>query len=297
MQISSALPSDLGERLERLIADIEREQGAPPFGEILLAAMRENRECIGLVADRNGMPEAYGYATPGPGRKIWNLEVAAPAGLYNRILERMLDRLEADGVPEAVLWIHSRAVDPSTDRVHLERALYRMSASLPIVDSTVPPEDVVIRSMDVADDAAALMDVNNRAFGNHPEQGGWTPRDLETRLAFEWFDPAGVRTAWMGRRMVAFNWTKVHSKPGPDGETVGEIYSIAVHPSFQQRGLGRIIAVEGLRYLASERGADRAILYVDASNSTALQLYRSLGFATDHVDRAYRWKSSNMSAS
>lgn len=292
MQISSALPSDLGGRLERLIADIEREQGAPPFGEILLAAMRENRECIGLVAERNGVPRAYGYATPGPGGKIWNLEVAADAGLYSWFLERMLDRLEADGVAEAVLWIHSRAIDPPTDRVHPERALYRMSTGLPIVDTAVPPEGVIIRSMDIESDASALIDVNNRAFGNHPEQGGWTPRDLETRLAFEWFDPAGVRTAWIGRRMVAFNWTKVHSKPGPDGETVGEIYSIAVHPSFQQRGLGRIIAVEGLRYLASKRGADRAILYVDSSNSAALELYRSLGFTTDHADRAYRWKSS-----
>lgn len=292
MQVRSATPHQLGEGLWQLIAGIEQEQGAPPFGEIQLAAMREgNHGSLGLVAERKGEPAAYGFAVPGPDGGIWILELAAGAGIYGWFLERALERLEAAGAEEAVLWVHSESVEPPLQLVRPDRALYRMSAALSLTDPPVPPSGVTIRGMDVRRDSSALIALNNRAFREHPEQGGWTRRDLETRLALDWFNPAGVRTAWIGSRLVAFNWTKVHPDPGPSGETVGEIYSIAVDPSFQGRGLGRTIAVEGLRYLAAEGCAARAILYVDSSNTAALDLYRSLGFATEHVDRAYRWRA------
>ncbi|MCY4372100.1 MAG: mycothiol synthase [bacterium] len=292
MQVRKATPHQLGERLWQLIADVERQHGVPPFGEIQLAAMAEGEpESLGVVAERNGGTEAYGFAVPTPDRGIWTLELAAGPGIYDWFLERVLEVLEAAGVAEVVLWVHSPAVEPPLRLVRPERALYRMSAAITATDPPVPPDGVTIRGVDVPRDAPALIRLNNQAFGDHPEQGGWTPRDLETRLALSWFDPAGLRTAWMGSRLVAFNWTKVHPEPGPSGETVGEIYSIAVDPSFQGRGLGRTIAVEGLRYLAANRGAGRAILYVDSSNTAALELYRSLGFATEHVDRAYRWKA------
>ena len=70
---------------------------------------------------------------------------------------------------------------------------------------------------------------------------------------------------------------------------MGEIYAIAVSPSLQGLGLGRVVAVDGLRYLAECRGATKAILYVDSSNVAAVALYHSLGFVTEHTDRAYRW--------
>lgn len=292
MQVRSATPQQLGERLWQLIADVEREQGVAPFGEIQLAAMREgNPESLGVVAERNGCPEAYGFAAPAADRRTWTLELAAATGIYGWFLEHVLEWLEATGVTEAVLWVHSPAVEPPLKLVYPERALYRMTAALTRVDSPVPPEGVTIRAMDVRRDAPALIELNNRAFGDHPEQGGWTPRDLETRLTLSWFDADGVRTAWIGSRLVAFNWTKVHPEPGPSGEIVGEIYSIAVDPSFQGKGLGKTIAIEGLRFLADDRRAGRAILYVDSSNDAALGLYRSLGFETDHVDRAYRWRA------
>ena len=292
MQVRSATPHELGQRLWHLIAGIERQQGAPPFGEIQLAAMRErDHASLGVVAERNGEPAAYGFAVQGPDRGIWILELAAGAGIYGWFLERALERLEAAGAQEAVLWVHSESVKPPLQLVHPERTLYRMSVALTLTDPPVPPEGVTIRGMNVRRDASALIELNNRAFRDHPEQGGWERRDLETRLALDWFNPAGVRTAWIGSRLVAFNWTKVHPEPGPGGETVGEIYSIAVDPSFQGRGMGRTIAVEGLRYLAVAGGAGRAILYVDSSNTAALDLYRSLGFTTEHVDRAYRWQA------
>ena len=74
---------------------------------------------------------------------------------------------------------------------------------------------------------------------------------------------------------------------------MGEIYAIAVSPAVQGRGLGRAVALEGLRYLAGRRGATRAMLYVDSSNKPAIQLYRTLGFVTEHTDRAYRWTAAS----
>lgn len=61
---------------------------------------------------------------------------------------------------------------------------------------------------------------------------------------------------------------------------------IAVDPSRQGSGLGRALVLGGLASLA-ERGCRTGMLYVDASNQSAVGLYRALGFDVHHVDRAY----------
>ena len=290
MQVRRALPDELGDRLWRLIVDVEQQQAAPPFGEVLLTAMTEpGHEGIGVAAERKGELVAYGFAAPNPDGRVWTLELADASSAYGWFLGQVLDRLAVDGVEEAVLWLHTSVVEAPSNLVSRERDLHRMASDLPVEDDRAPPAGVVIRGLDVDRDGAALIELNNRAFAGHPEQGGWTTRDLDRRLAMSWFDPCGVRTAWIGGRMAAFNWTKVHRDPAPDGGAVGEIYSIGVDPSHQGRGLGRAIALDGFRYLAVRRSVTRAILYVDSSNTAAMRLYRSLGFVTEHVDRAYRW--------
>jgi mycothiol synthase len=68
---------------------------------------------------------------------------------------------------------------------------------------------------------------------------------------------------------------------------LGEIYVIAVNPRHHGQGWGRSLTVAGLEYLAG-RGVRHGMLYTEADNTTAIGLYRSLGFTFDHVDRSYR---------
>ncbi|WP_320664706.1 ribosomal protein S18-alanine N-acetyltransferase [Prochlorococcus sp. MIT 1223] len=56
-----------------------------------------------------------------------------------------------------------------------------------------------------------------------------------------------------------------------------QITSIAVHPSHQQRGLGRKV-LNQLLSKAHELGGDKAFLEVKSTNSAAISLYLSLDF-------------------
>ena len=246
-----------------------------------------------MAAERDGELMAYGFTVANPDRRTWTLEVAAASDLYGRFLEGLLDLLVARGVRQVVLWVHSTSLEPQPDLFLPERYLHRMAAGLPVAFDPVPPEGVLFRGFDPGRDSPALIELNNLAFAGHPEQGGWTSQDLKQRMDLPWFDPSGIRTAWIAGRMAAFNWTKVHPGPTSRGDKVGEIYAIAVRPSLHRRGMGRAVAAEGLRYLARRRGVTRAMLYVDSSNEAAMQLYASLGFTIEHTDRAYRWVAAH----
>ncbi len=76
---------------------------------------------------------------------------------------------------------------------------------------------------------------------------------------------------------------KVHDKPK---ERIGEIYVIAVNPSFQGRELGARLAIAGLTHCANI-GCNVGMLYVDADNTPARKMYENLGFVTHQQDRAF----------
>jgi mycothiol synthase len=159
------------------------------------------------------------------------------------------------------------------------RELLQMRRPLP----TGLPFDVATRPFVPDVDDAAWVEVNNRAFAAHPEQGGWTVETLRRRRAEPWFDPDGFLLHERDGRLAGFCWTKLHSELDPP---VGEIYVVGVDPDFQGLGLGRQLTLAGLDWI-HRRGMDTGMLYVDAANIAARTMYEHLGFTVSRTDRAY----------
>ncbi len=186
-------------------------------------------------------------------------------------------RLTAHAGPGRSIWIHGTEASLAEAMTHegyrSERTLWQMRAALPV--SVEPLETRAFTD----DDAAAFIDVNNRAFSWHPEQSGMTMARLAEQQAEPWFDPDGFRLYEREGRLAGFCWTKVHSTP----ERLGEIYVIAVDPDFGGQGLGARMTAAGLASLHA-RGLDTAMLYVESDNTPAVAVYRRLGFAVHRED-------------
>jgi mycothiol synthase len=132
-------------------------------------------------------------------------------------------------------------------------------------------------------DEQQWLDLNNAAFAQHPEQGGWTMDTLNSRMQQEWFDVSGFRVHRRNDVIASFCWTKIHHE---NNIVMGEIYVIAVQPDLAGQGLGRKIAIAGLD-AAFQKGADYAMLYVDADNASAVAMYGSLGFSVHHEEHSF----------
>ena len=132
------------------------------------------------------------------------------------------------------------------------------------------PAGVRVRPFEVGRDEAAWLEVNNRAFAGHAEQGGWTESTLARRIAEPWFDPSLFLLAFDAVGLVGFNWIKVH-EAHDRGPALGEIYVIGVDPRAQGTGLGRALAIAGLQAV-HERGIDTGMLFCAADNEAALAL-------------------------
>ena len=57
----------------------------------------------------------------------------------------------------------------------------------------------------------------------------------------------------------------------------GFLQRLAVDPDHQRHGVGRALALDGLRWM-TRRGAERAMVNTQENNTTALALYEDLGF-------------------
>ena len=124
-------------------------------------------------------------------------------------------------------------------------------------------------------DEAAWLEVNNRAFANHPEQGAWIEATLARRMAEPWFDPSTLRARV--RRptgLAGFNWCKVHPPPRDAIRRSARSSSSASIPVCAGSGLGRPLALEGLARLARSRCSRRDRCSPHADNARALKLYR-----------------------
>lgn len=259
--------------------------GVAPLGEAAVRDLEAPGPDSFVVIDGDAIVHAM--RTP----KRWTVGVI-PGRSNRRAIETTLGAIDERSGGAVTLWI------TGADRAELgtvtgevrdaglvcARRLRRLEITLPIEVRPLPP-GVTIDAFDAATDVDAWLTVNNRAFVEHPEQGGWDAETFAARRAEAWFRPEDLRVARLDGRLVASCWTKRTDDPGRP--PIGEIYVVGVDPGARGIGLGPAVVTEGLDHLARRCGASIGMLYVDADNTAAVGLYDRLGFRPVREDHAF----------
>ena len=243
----------------------------------------------GAVAGDGGPVTAYAQLVRSPADPTWLAEVLVPvaesgalADVGAPLLTRCLHGAADLGGGDVHLWAAGATAAHAelAARAGLApyRALHQMERPLPVEERT----DLVTRGFR-PDDLDAVVEVNRLAFAHHPAQGDMTRAMFEERMAEPWFDPEGLRIVDLDGRVAGFCWTKLFTWETP---VLGEIHVICVHPDFAGRHLGRGLVLAGLQHLHAT-GATVGMLFVEADNDAALELYRKLDFVVVRTDRAF----------
>jgi mycothiol synthase len=268
-----------------------RADGVAPLSEQGLLHVRYGggRGAADLLAGSDGQLAGYARLDPPAGGEPASGElVIDPAfrrrGLGRALADAMAARAGAGGLR---VWAHgdlpaARALAAAAG-FERTRSLWQMRR--PLAEPLAEPRlaaGLEVRAFQPGQDEDAWLALNAAAFATHPEQGAWTPADLEQREREAWFDPAGFFLAVRGDRLAGFHWTKIHPAEG-EAPATGEVYVVGVDPAERGTGLGRALTLIGLGYLR-DRGLGEVLLYVDESNGAAIRLYESLGFTRWSAD-------------
>jgi mycothiol synthase len=289
-RIRSATPADRTE-IDALIARVTVRSDIPALTEYKLRALAGAVPGRGAVGFADGRLVGFAQAAwhPGSGQTdhgYWALEAATEPGAVHDVV-RLLDHTAAqtpEGEP-ALVWAADAGLGDLLRAAGFEevRRIDRMSVDLPIDFPAALPDGVSIAGFVVGKDEEAWLDVNNRAFAGHPENGAVTLEELQGRMALDWFLAADLLMAWKGGSLVGSCWTKVHE------QGIGEIYIIGVAPEATGTGLGRALLTAGAAHLGRNRGCTRLRLYTDTDNVRARKLYESVGLATEFSNRLFRF--------
>lgn len=274
--------------VDGLISRVRLANGHAALSDSALVSWRSQVPARRAVARRGG--QIVGFAQVDRHGASASIELAVDpaepdlAGTRRHLLEWALTGEDA---AEIRYWVTRYEEGDGTEArefgFHPERDLLQLRVPLPLtLDRPGPPPGFSLRPFRPGTDEADWLEVNNRAFATHPEQGDWTLEDLVARERTDWFDPEGFILCEQDGRLAGSCWTKLHRDEVP---VLGEIYVISVDPDFQGLGLGRLLAIAGLDRLSKD--APVGMLYVDRSNVGAVALYGQLGFTLDHVDRCY----------
>jgi mycothiol synthase len=291
MRLVEVTHAPVPERRHALVTFVERlaaRAGSRPLSDHLWLDLKEGDAAGSIsvsVSDPAGTIALAQIAQANEGsvvEVVVDPAQADAADVHDDVLETAVDAFRVAGGGHLTWWTdaddeRSRDVAERSG-LRLERSLHEMRVGLPLAARASVPTRPFTPT-----DAGAWLRVNNRAFADHPEQGGWDRETLATRLGESWFDADGFRLYEHDGVVAAFCWTKVHHEMSPP---VGEIYVIGVDPELHGRGLGRELTLAGLDWM-SDHGLHEAMLYVDGANVAAHRVYERLGFVTQHTRYAF----------
>jgi mycothiol synthase len=292
LDIKRRLPSeDLSEVNELLLA-VERADGQRPLSDHLWIDLRQGGRpgYVGLLGWQPGHDHLIAYCQVSRGNDSWALDLVVHphhryemASIGPQLLSEAINVIREAGGGHVHWWVFEPNEIHKTlaESIGLNegRTTLQMRVALPLNEAT----DIVTTPFRSGADDERWLAVNNAAFADHLEQGGWTQSTLDSRKQEPWFNPNGFLLLNEGDELAGFCWTKVHLDTAP---VLGEIYVIAVHPRFSGKGLGQALAIAGLTHL-QRAGISTGMLHVDADNERAVNLYKSLGFTITNQQRAF----------
>ena len=296
VEIVSQLETQHLERLPRLLDAATRADGHEPLGEHkFLRLQRGDDLAMAILAFEDGELAGYAhtvtYGDEDERRASCEL-VVDPAlrrrGVGRMLLSHAIMTAHSKGARQLDLWAYNDTAASQQMAAQFGFAPARRLFHLHRHMRSAPPAPrlpgATLRPVRPGVDDEAWLELNNRIFAGHRENGRWTLDDLRARMEQPWFRPDDVLMLEVDGALAGFCWLKVEERAA-DGR-VGEIYIIGTAPEYQGRGFGRFLLARALGRLR-EREAAVAAIYVDQSNEAAVELYTSSGFHYHHVDVCY----------
>ena len=299
MQHLNSLSKSQIDRVIALINAATTQDGTPPISEHIVLHLRHggDKSDSHLIVEQSGTAIAYAHIdatdlVAGPSVEL----VVHPDHRKSGLGKELLSKSKEICGSKMRLWAHGdlSVAQKLAEENGLERIRTVIQMRKSLADLHPQQHNFQIRTFLPGIDNEEWLALNNQLFKDHPEQGGWSIKDLQTRLAESWFDPAGFFVATENSKLTGFTWTKIHGGHSHehedqteqhDHDPIGEIYITAVATS--GTGLGKVLTQTALAYLKAN-GLTTAMLYVDSDNQAALNLYKSLGFAESGQDVMYR---------
>lgn len=288
--------------LTKLVTEAD---GLSPLSEHVLLHLRHGGDVRAwhlLARDSEGHLVGYLHLdqtdeVAGPAIEVSVIPAERGHGIGSALVRNALTQVGAKGVR---LWAHGQQAGAHKLAQSLGflqvRELWQMRRSLfAPLPKAQEVTGIKVRAFEPGVDDLDWVKLNSEIFASHPEQGGWTQQDLHIRMSEPWFDPNGFFVAVNeNNQMVGFAWTKIHgssSHGDHEHSSIGELYVVGVAAEYRGRGISTAISIKALEFLRGH-GLPAVMLYVDADNNLAIDVYKSIGFTHWDTDVMFRKPSA-----
>jgi len=214
--------------------------------------------------------------------KAGNLEakifISNPDEDHKTITTKMFEKLNENFKGKIQIWVSSQYPSKLSTLQSLglkkTREVVQLECQLPVNGEYLPTQKFTDSNTD------ELIQVNNLAFTNHPDQGDLNQKKFQNIQNEKWYKHSLIRVFKIRNSIAGFCWIKPHVS-----KNAGEIYVLAIHPDHQGKGLGKKLLRSGLTQI-QHLGFSTAFLFTEADNHLALNVYKKIGFRIVRSDIA-----------